>query len=516
MKRATVSDLAAEPLDVLVIGGGIYGMMTAREAALRGLRVALIEQGDFGGATSHNSLKVMHGGIRYVQHLDLGRLRASARERAFWQAAAPQLVRPMEFIIPLFGHGVRGPGAFAAAAALYTVASAGLRGPGYGGTGVVSADTARARLGDLAPAGLTGGGVWRDGQIEDVNRLHMGVLRSASEAGAMLSNHVEAVALVREGDAVTGARVRGKFTGNEGTVRAGVTVCCAGAATARLADGAIPGAPRRFPGFARATNLVIDRPADAVAKGIVSRGRSDAIVDRGGRMFFLTPWQGRAILGTHESPAPDATARDPAELRHFLEEINEAAPALDLAERDIVWVHQGLIPADADDGPNRVRRMTRGTLVDHAEADGVGGLLSVVGVKYTTARLIAERVITRAGRQLDTPPADPAVSRRTCLPEVAPTSVDAGSDRALDARMRDAFENELAVTLSDVIIRRTDLAERGSLDFRDSVLKGRVLRAVSRVQGWDDRRMAQERAALDRALAEAAPLTGRHPGIVRT
>ncbi|MEI4234899.1 FAD-dependent oxidoreductase [Roseovarius sp. D22-M7] len=515
MKRATIADLAAEPFDILVIGGGIYGMMTAREAALRGLRVALVERADFGGATSHNSLKVMHGGIRYVQHLDPGRLRASARERAFWQAAAPQLVHPMEFIIPLFGHGVRGPAAFAAAAALYTVASAGLRGPGYGGTGVVSARTACARLGDLAPAGLTGGGVWRDGQIEDINRLHMSVLRSAFDAGAILSNHVEAVALTREGDAITGARMRGVFTGDEGTVRAGVTVCCSGAATARLADGAIPGAARRFPGFARATNLVIDRPAEATAKGVVSRGRSDAIVDRGGRMFFLTPWQGRTIIGTHESPAPDATARDPVDIRHFLAEISEAAPALALAAQDVLWVHQGLIPADVDDGPNRVRRMTRGTLIDHAEADGVGGLISVVGVKYTTARLIAERAITRAGRQLDTQPADPAVSFRTSLPEVAPALVDTGSDRVLEARMRDAFEKEMAMTLADAIIRRTNLAECGDLDDCDSVLKDRVLRAAAKVQAWDDRRVAQERDTLDRALSEAAPMNGRHPGIVK-
>ena len=343
----------------------------------------------------------------------------------------------------------------------------------------------------------------------------MSVLRSAFDAGAMLSNHVEAVALTREGDAVTGARVRGVFTGDEGTVRASVTVCCSGAATARLAEGAIPGAARRFPGFARATNLVIDRPADAVAKGVVSRrplGR-----DRGpGRPHVLSD----TLAGPddHRHPRVARTGRNRARsggYPAFPRGDREAAPALALAERDILWVHQGLIPADVDDGPNGVRRMTRGTLVDHAEADGVGGLISVVGVKYTTARLIAERVITRAGRQLETQPADPAVSRRTSLPEVAPALVDTGSDRALDARMREAFENEMAVTLADAIIRRTHLAERGDLDGQDSVLKDRVLRAAAKVQAWDDRRAAQERDALDRALAEAAPMNGRHPGIVK-
>ena len=502
MKRAAVSDLVAEPFDILVIGGGIYGMMAVREAALRGWRVALVERADFGGATSHNSLKVMHGGIRYVQHLDARRLRASARERAFWQFAAPGLVRPMEFIIPLVGHGARGPGAFALAAALYAMGAAGTRGPGYGGTGVVSARRARAMLGDVAPVGLTGGGVWRDGQIEDINRLHMSVLRSAVDAGALVSNHVEAESLVREGGAVIGARVRDVFTGAEGMVRAGVTVSCSGAAAAQFAAGVIPGAERRFPSFARATNLVVNRPAARMAMGVISRSRADAVVDRGGRMFFLTPWQGRTIIGTHEAPGGLAGAGSDSD--RFLEEIGQAAPALDLSEQDVLWVHQGLIPADIDDGPDNVRRMTRGTLIDHAAADGVGGLISVVGVKYTTARLVAARAITCASRQLGTETVDQAISGRTPLPVADPAPLDKDSDHSLEVRLQAAFDDEMAVTLADAVIRRTLLAERGELGTQPSRLKDRLLRIAARIQGWDDRRVAQERAGLDRALAAAA------------
>ena len=502
MKRATVADLAAEPFDILVVGGGIYGLMATREAALQGLRAALVDCADFGGATSHNSLKVMHGGIRYVQHLDFGRLRASARERAFWQAAAPELVRPMDFIIPLFGHGIRGPEAFAAAAALYRLASTGVRGPQYGGAGVVSARTAQIRLGDLAPDGLTGGGVWRDGQIQDVNRLHMAVLRAATDAGARAANHVEAMELVREGDAVTGARVRDNFTGAEGEVRARVTLCCAGAAARGLAAGVIPGVAPRFPEFARATNLVIDRPGGRVARGIVSRGRSDAVVDRGGRMFFVTPWQDRAIIGTHEAPSPERGPRAPEDVRHFLLDIQEAVPGLGLAEADILWVHQGLIPADIDDGPDKVRRMTRGTLIDHAEADGVGGLISVVGVKYTTARLVAARAIARACLQIGTTGAEPSISCQTPLPVTVPSPLDTASDAALEMQMREAFEHEMAVTLADAVIRRTCFAERGDLGVRAPDLKQRLLQAAARTQGWDSRRTAEELRGLERALAQ--------------
>ena len=183
MNRAPLDVLCEDTFDILVVGGGIYGLMAARDAALRGLRTALVERDDFGGATSHNSLKLMHGGIRYVQHLDFARLRSSARERAFWQRAAPALVTPMEFTIPLFGHGIKGPAAFAAGVLLYNAASVGVRGPKYGGARVIGPGAARRALGTLAPQGLTGGGVWRDGQLQNVNRLHMAALCAATEAG---------------------------------------------------------------------------------------------------------------------------------------------------------------------------------------------------------------------------------------------------------------------------------------------------------------------------------------------
>ena len=503
MKRAALSDLSAASLDVLVVGGGIYGIMATRDAALRGLRVALVERDDFGGETSHNSLKIMHGGIRYVQHLDFGRLRASARERAFWQAAAPDLSRPLDFIIPLFGHGIRGPGAFAAAAKLYALASTGLRGPGYGGAGIVLPRTARRQLGDLAPEGLSGGGVWRDGQIQDMNRLHLSALRSAADHGAQLANHVEVLSLVREGNAVTGARLRDTLSGDEVLVRAGVTICCAGAATPDLAEHAIPGASAHFPGFARAMNIVVDRPAPDRAMGIVSQSRADAVVDRGGRMYFVTPWQGRMIIGTQEDPAPDRVARNTADLGPFLKDLAQAAPALGLTEKDVLWVHQGLIPAETDDGPGGVKRMTKGTLIDHADADRTLGLISVVGVKYTTARLIAERAITRACVQLgrEDAAAKAPLSFDTPLAQVG-AEVTSDTDLQVQERLHAAFETEMAMTLADAVIRRTRLAERGDIGAGGV---DRLTRPATEALGWDEGRATRERDGLARELAASTP-----------
>lgn len=500
MKRATISDLTTAPYDVLVIGGGIYGAMAARDAALRGLRTALIEQGDFGAGSSHNSLKLMHGGIRYVQHLDFARLRASARERAFWQFAAPDLVRPLEFVIPLTGYGIKGPEAFAAAALLYNLASAGLRGPHYPTARVLSRTEAARRLGDLAPAGLRGGGLWRDGQILDANRLQLAVLIAAAEAGADLANYIRAEGLIGDRTRVTGAHLHDRLTGAEGAVTARMVLCCAGAATEDLAAPVLPaGARNRFPGFARAANIVVDRPGTECGLGVISRSRSDAVVDRGGRMYFLTPWQGRLIIGTHEATkdAGDTAAQAPEDIDDFLGELAHACPSLGLERADIVHVYQGLIPADVDDGRGDVRRQTKGTLIDHAAADGVPGLISAIGVKYTTARLIAERAVDLAVAQIGHGPTPPSVSLTTPLPAIGLAPCDPDDSASLTARVRTAVRDEMAQTLADLVLRRTDLAETGRLG---GGRLGAAATAMAHEMDWSDARKQQETTAVQQIL----------------
>lgn len=457
MTPATLEVFRDETFDILVIGGGIYGLMAAREAASRGLRTALIEAADFGHATSHNSLKLMHGGIRYVQHLDFSRLRASARERSFWQRAAPTLVRPLEFTIPLFGHGIKGPEAFGAAALLYTIASAGVRSPEYPAAFVVGRTRAQQRLGTFAPEGLTGGGVWRDGQIQDVNRLHLACLRAGIDAGLLASNYMEATALIHAEGRVCGARVSDHRTGAQGEIRAKVTLSCTGAKAAALAQPVLED-KSGFPNFLRATNLVVDRDIGQLGLGVVSRSQSDAVVDRGGRMYFLTPWQGRTIVGTHEAPS-QGQPRDSGDIDDFLEELSLAAPSLALTAKDILWVHQGMIPADVDDAKGAVSRQTRGSLIDHA-VGGLGGLISVAGVKYTTARLIAERAVTGAARQLDKP-VPVSSSLHDPLPVEDATDPDPDDAPGLEARMTRAMTSEMAVCLRDVIERRTMWGETG-------------------------------------------------------
>lgn len=492
MQRASLCGLAATTFDVLVVGGGIYGAMVARDAALRGLSTALIERADWGAGTSYNSLRVIHGGIRYVQHLDVHRLRASARERAFWQRAAEPYVTPLEFVVPLVGLGIKGPVAFAAAAMLYNALSTGVRGGRYGFASVIGPGTARDRLGTLAPKGLTGGGIWRDGQIRDANRLQLACLASAANAGAELANYMEASALLYHDGQVLGARVTDRITGAEAEIRAGVTLSCTGVAAQALATDAIGAdAARPFPTFARAVNLLIKRAPGPAALGIISRSRADAVVDRGGRMYFVTPWEGHMVIGTHEAPHDGGPwERDPdtlcAEARAFLDEVNHACPSLALTLDEVGFTYAGLIPADVDDDRGSPRRMTRGTLIDHRETDGVGGLISSVGVKYTTARLIAERMVGRAQAQLGRgrSAADGArLSFDTQLPEIGLATVDPDDSAAVAARIRAAVRDEMALSLEDVLLRRSRLAETGTLTGPVGTARRARAEAIAKVEG---------------------------------
>ncbi len=196
MKRNPAT-LADGEYDVLVIGAGACGAAAARDAALRGLRTAVIERADFGGATSAECFKMVHGGIRYLQHADLPRLRASSHERSALLRIAPHLVQPLPIAIPTYGHGRRGPAFLAAGAAVYDLLTLdrnrGIRDRRrhIGRSRFLS----RSRLLELFPhlraPGLTGAVAFEDGQMYNPARLVLAFVSSAVDAGATACKYVE-------------------------------------------------------------------------------------------------------------------------------------------------------------------------------------------------------------------------------------------------------------------------------------------------------------------------------------
>ena len=250
--RRDLGSLAGTTFDVLVIGAGIYGVATAWDAALRGLKVALIDRGDIGGATSANSLKTIHGGLRSLQRGALRDMREFIRERRALMRIAPHLVRPLQFVIPTSRHPVRNAAAMRIALLLNDLIASDrndglLASHRLAGGSLLSRADMRRLAPDLDPATYTGGATWWDGQMLNSERLTLAFAQSAAARGACVANYVAADRLLVRDARVEGARVRDGLTGEAFDIRARITVNAAGAWASRLrpARSARPSPPWR-------------------------------------------------------------------------------------------------------------------------------------------------------------------------------------------------------------------------------------------------------------------------------
>jgi glycerol-3-phosphate dehydrogenase len=411
MKR-DLEGLAGTAHDLAIVGGGIYGACAAWEAARRGLRVCLLERGDFGHATSSNSLRVVHGGLRYIQHGDLKRMRDSIRERRTLLDLAPHLVRPQPFAVPIHGHGLRGRAAHAVALAIADLVGLGLNdaddpGRRIGRSRVLSRSELLRLCPGLPDAGVTGGALWHDGQVRSTERLLVAFLESAGRAGAGLANHAEVIAFLRRGQRVAGVVARDHETGREVEIPARLVLNAAGpwadAALRPLGEGA--GGRRFLP--SKGLNLLTRQILPDPAVGIPGPARfsdRDAWVDKGSRLFFIVPWRGFSLIGTRHLPfddGPDAFRATAGDVRLFLAEVNAAYPRAALAESDVLAVYAGMLPrAPGSPADGEVELLKRSQVIDHERAEGLPGLVTIVGTKWTTARAVAERAVRLAADRL--------------------------------------------------------------------------------------------------------------------
>ena len=525
-----VDRLTARTFDVLVVGGGIYGLTIAYDAAQRGL----IEADDFGSGSSFNHLRTIHGGLRYLQSLDIVRARESVRERATLARIAPHAVQPLVFALPIRRSLVRGKLAMRTGFAIDRVMSAGrnrdvsqpLRLPRGR---VISRGTAVQRFPGLRRHGLTGAAVWYDYETTEADRLTFTWALAAAEHGAVLVNHVEATAPTTDGARVTGVRARDWESGHDIEIAARVTVNATGAAADRLL------APLKISvgvPLLKAMNLVTRREAGEEALG----ARTPS-----GRHLFLVPWRGRALFGTWESDreaTADGAGVTERDVAAFISELNAAFPSLDLKRDDVTMVHRGIVPAVKTG--DRVVLQGHEQVRDHA-SEGVEGIVTVAGAKYTTARAVADRVTSRLLAKLRHE-ARPSRTAEVPLPggglrDVGLTIADARRDHdaglpsdtiphliaAYGSRYRDvldlsernpawrmrvandspvigaqlvwAVRHEMAITLSDAVVRRTPL---GALGYPGDAAAERAARLVGEERGWSDGKIRSEIDALKR------------------
>lgn len=443
---------AAAEYDLIVVGGGVYGVFTALHAARCGLRPLLLERDDFGGGVSANSLRIVHGGLRYLQSMDLPRHRESVAERRWHLQHFPDLVRPLSCVMPLYGQGLKRPSTFRVALTMNDALSMhrnrGVRPDRRLPRGrIMDVDAVAQACGQIPTEGLKGGGRWHDAMMLSSERVLIEALAWAVNCGATVLNYVEATELVTDNQRVAGVVGVDRVTGQRLTFKSDKVLNAAGPGCRALAERWHHDEPKLFR-RSLAFNLLFDRPA------VSEHALAVSPVGDKSKAYFVVPWKRKIMAGTCHAPAElgDAAGQPIAALiQTFIDGINASLPGLDLHAGELRRVYAGLLPAERDGGDEPSHRAE---LVDHGKGGGPSGLFSVSGVKWTTARRVAQDTLKRvmgrglkilAGTQAPTP---------THPLELCDLGVIAHDANELAERLGELIDEESVVYLDDLLLRR--------------------------------------------------------------
>lgn len=481
---------AASAYDLLVVGGGFYGAMVTLEAARRGLSVLLVERDDFGGATSWSSLRIVHGGLRYLQSLDLPRFRESVAERGWFLRRFPDLVEPLPCLMPLYGPPrggrLRRPSIFRLALSANDLfASERQLPPGR----LLDASAMSELFPGVDRKGLAGGALWHDAVMPDSQRVLIETLRWACRCGARVLNYTEATGLRVEEGRVTGLEAVDRETGERLELRGRTVINCAGPWVRRLAGQLDRDHPELFRPVL-AFNLLLDRqPLSGAALAVASPRQ-------GAQTWFLLPWKGRVLAGTFYVPLRNGEqGLDDSHINDFLAELNAAVPGWNVRRSEVLRIFQGRLPAESE---GSATPSSRPVFHDHGSAGGPAGLFSVSGVKLTTARAVAEqalrRVLATRGERLPDrspvgrPDADPPLPLDELL------RLASRDPEAARSHLRGLVERQSVVHLEDLLLRRADW---GLLP------DGPVAARLCSVLGWAEARSSSDLAAEPRPVRSA-------------
>ncbi|MBK7824553.1 glycerol-3-phosphate dehydrogenase/oxidase [Nannocystis sp.] len=542
--RRDLPRTCAKVHDLVIVGGGVTGACIARDAALRGLSVALIEKQDFSHATSAASSKLIHGGLRYLKKLEVGLIRESLRERRMWLRTAPHLVYPLAMLLPTHRGRSRSEGKpmLRAGLSIYDLLAfdrTWLADPDQRLPGHRSLDIREtlALQPDLPADDLSGAIVYHDCQMFSPERLALECLLSAAAAGAELCNYTLAEGLLRDGSQVLGVRARDLLTNNTHELRARLVINAAG-----------PWADLLLAGLPTSQRVVRSKGVHIITRALTT-GHAITFAGKHGHLFLL-PWRGHTLIGTTDEAyegAPDDFRVTEADIASLLASVHEHLPSARLTRADVLHFYGGLRPlvsdGSDDSDASTYDASRRAEVHDHAHADAdhaMSGLISAIGGKWTTSRHLAEQVVDLAARKLERrlpacstattplpggaianfrrfvadqvqrhPGHDPAMLEHlarnygTRMGELLHI-IDADPNLArplaeglpeIGAQVVHALRCEMAVALPDVVFRRTGLGTLGNPG--EAALSG-AARLMGGPLGWDRaERMRQVERVLD-------------------
>jgi glycerol-3-phosphate dehydrogenase len=393
--------------DVIIIGAGINGAGIARDAAMRGLKVLLVDKSDPGSGTTSASTRLIHGGLRYLEHYEFGLVRESLRERETLLKIAPHLVRPLPITIPIYKHSRRGRATIRAGMIAYDLLSIGKSLPRHR---MLSRRETLKQLPGLNPEGLLGSALYYDAQVEFPERLVLENVLAAREHGAEVLTYTRVTKLLTEGDSVSTVEFVCE-DGQTSCVRADVVVNATGPWVDRLLEQAPVQSPRLI-GGTKGSHIVVPAFDGAPTTAIYIEAQSDR------RPFFIIPWNGNYLIGTTDvrfEDDPDEVRSEPWEIDYLLAETNRAFPSVQLTREHILFTYSGVRPL-ARTGDKDEQSITRRHFI--REHPRLRNLLSIVGGKLTTYRSLAEECVNTVFRKLGRP-SPPCRTAEVLLPGVS-------------------------------------------------------------------------------------------------
>lgn len=522
-RRSRTLHSLRQPFDLVVVGGGVNGCGVAWDATLRGLRVLLVERDDVGSGTSSWSSRLIHGGLKYLEKLDVKLVRESLREREWLLDAAPHLVRPLRMILPFYSGGKHGPIALEAGMVAYDLLSwdkAVPRHTVWGKRGTLR------RVPGLERDGLRGAAAYYDAQVELAERLCVEISLAAQSAGATILTHASVERLDVRNGTVTGVEIVDEHTGERHRATTSMVLNTAGPWVDQVLSG-LEDSPRLI-GGTKGSHFIVAPFPGAPSDALYYEAESD------GRAMMVLPWRGQYMIGSTDERLEgslDQVAPSDGEVDYILRETNRVLPQARLTDEDLLWGYTGVrpLPYGPEEDAGDITR--RHTFHDHAPR--IEGLVSLVGGKLTTFRQVGEegaditlKKLGARGRR--------SVTRRLSLPgagvldlgRFTEAFVDAsGLDKhvarrvvslygarayrvagriAADDAMREVvdevsgltvaeiafvLEDEFAGSLTDILARRT-MVGIGPTTPDDVV--DRIAQVAARLAGWNDERTDKE------------------------
>ena len=474
-----------EHYDIIIVGGGIYGAMLLLEAAQQNQRALLVERQDFGAETSYNSLRIIHGGLRYLQTLDFVRFWESVKERQWLLATFPDLVKPMPCMMPLYNKGVKRPFVLRIALLLNDLLSAQRNknvpaANAINNGRILNATETRQLFPGVINDALTGSALWFDAHAPDTQRIIMETLHWACSLGAHAFNYVEVTNILQSDNKVNGVQVSDKETGKTYEYHCNTVINATGPNGRKFSERFDQDIPELYrPSLA--WNIRFDCPTPCKYALALTPERP------GAPTYFLHPWKGRLLAGMGHEPYKGKTSIHPAPskklIENFIDDMNLMMPDANLSIENVEQIFSGYLPV-TEEGSTKLTK--RAVIVDHGSKGGPKGLYSITGVKFTTARKESERalkyILGKTSLNRKNRPNQTAAAEVTCA---GYDWMPAKDEPSWKNDLKGLIKNESVIHIDDLIYRRTSIG--------DNPKRVRALaKDIANLFDWDEKRKQLE------------------------